>query len=46
MGGVLIMPRKSDFIRIDRPLIEDVFRQVCVNDHFIRDLATSIIRES
>jgi hypothetical protein len=30
MGGVLIMPREEDFIKITREDIEDVFRQVCI----------------
>ncbi len=38
MGGVLIMPREEDFIKITRDDIEDVFRQVCVKKADIQRL--------
>jgi hypothetical protein len=32
MGGLLIMPREEDFIKITREDIEDVIRQVCIEE--------------
>ncbi len=32
-GGVLITPREEDYLKLDRDLIEDVFKQVTLNDY-------------
>jgi hypothetical protein len=42
MGGVLIIPRKEDYEKITRSDIEDIFKQVCVDDEFISDLFNRI----
>jgi hypothetical protein len=43
MGGVLIMPREKDFIKITREDIEDVYRQVCVGENTIKKLLNEFL---
>jgi hypothetical protein len=43
MGGVLVMPRQEDFIRITTNDAADVYNQVCVDDFFIQDLQLKIM---
>jgi hypothetical protein len=43
LGGVLIMPREEDFLKITNADIGDVFRQVCVDDEFITYLVRQLI---
>jgi hypothetical protein len=45
MGGVLVIPRESDFNRITNGDIEDIFRQVCVDDFFIDDIIMKLKHE-
>jgi hypothetical protein len=45
MGGVLVIPRESDFSRITKADIEDVFRQVCVDDFFIDEIIKKLKHE-
>jgi hypothetical protein len=42
MGGILIMPREGDFKKITRADIADIYKQVCVDDVFIRVLLESL----
>jgi diadenosine tetraphosphate (Ap4A) HIT family hydrolase len=42
LGGVLIVPREEDFVKINQADIIDVFRQVCVDDELIQYLVTKI----
>jgi hypothetical protein len=45
MGGVLIIPRKDDYAKISKSDIEDILRQVCVDDTFMKMAMTRFKNE-
>lgn len=43
MGGLLIVPRESDFLKFDKALIEDMFLQITFSDGLWSELKMSIL---
>lgn len=42
MGGVLIIPREEDFIKITKEDVSDIFRQVCMDSDIIMEIIEQI----
>jgi ATP adenylyltransferase/5',5'''-P-1,P-4-tetraphosphate phosphorylase II len=42
MGGVMITPREEDFKKISEEDVKDIFRQVCLNPHFVLNLINQL----
>lgn len=43
LGGVIILPREEDFLKINEDDIKDIFLQVCFNDDEIEGLSKSLV---